>query len=65
LFGKAFTTERGRIKLFGRMDWTLFPSQALALNLQSIGKELGEDFVYGRYAEPEKIFCIGKGIKPS
>jgi hypothetical protein len=37
LFGMAFSTERGRIKLFGRMDWTSFPS--LALNLQTIGKK--------------------------
>ena len=46
LMGRAFTTERGRIKLFGRMNWTLFPSRALALNLQTIGEKLGEDFVY-------------------
>lgn len=46
LFGRAFTTERGRIELFGKMDWTLFPSRALALNLQTIGDKLGEEFVY-------------------
>ena len=28
------------------MDWTLFPSRALALNIQAIGEKLGEEFVY-------------------
>ena len=46
LWGNAFATEQGRIKLFGRMDWTLFPSRALALNLQTIRENLREDFVY-------------------
>jgi hypothetical protein len=68
LFGKAFTTERGRIKLFGRMDWTLFPSRALALNLQAIGEKLGEDFVYrlgyeaGMDAAKEMVKYMG--LKP-
>lgn len=46
LWANAFGTEQGRIKLFGKMNWTLFPSRALALNLQTIGDKLGEDFVY-------------------
>ena len=68
LLGKAFTTERGRIKLFGRMDWTLFPSRALALNLQTIGEKLGEDFVYqlgyeaGMDAAKEMVKYMG--LKP-
>jgi len=68
LFGKAFETERGRIRLFGRMDWTLFPSRALALNLQTIGEKLGEEFVYnlgyeaGRDAAKEMVKYMG--LKP-
>ena len=46
LIGRAFSTEKGRIKLFGKMDWTLYPSRALAMNLQSIGKRLGEKALY-------------------
>ena len=46
IFGNLFATERGRIKLFHKMDWTLFPSRALALNLQTIGEKLGEEFLY-------------------
>jgi len=68
VFGRAFTTERGRIRLFGRMDWTLFPSRALALNLQTIGEKLGEDFVYelgyqaGKDAAKEMVRYMG--LKP-
>jgi predicted hydrocarbon binding protein len=68
LFGRAFSTERGRIKLFGRMDWTLFPSRALALNLQAIGEKLGEEFVYklgyeaGHDAAREMVKYMG--LKP-
>lgn len=46
IFGNLFATERGRIKLFHKMDWTLFPSRALAMNLQTIGEKLGEEFLY-------------------
>ncbi|MBI2005482.1 MAG: hypothetical protein HYS80_01845, partial [Candidatus Aenigmarchaeota archaeon] len=38
LLGGAFSAEEGRIKLFGRMYWTLYPSRALAKNLQKIGE---------------------------
>lgn len=68
LWGNAFATEHGRIKLFGRMDWTLFPSRALALNLQSIGEKLGEEFVYklgyeaGKDAAGEMVKYMG--LKP-
>jgi len=68
IWGKAFSTERGRITLFGKMDWTLFPSRALALNLQSIGERLGEDFVYelgyqaGKDAAEEMVKYMG--LKP-
>jgi len=68
LYGRAFATERGRIKLFGRMDWTLFPSRALAVNLQTIGDRLGREFVYelgyqaGKDAAREMVRCMG--LKP-
>jgi len=68
LWGNAFATEQGRIRLFGRMDWTLFPSRALALNLQTIGEKLGEDFVYklgyeaGKDAAKEMVKYMG--LKP-
>jgi hypothetical protein len=68
LWGNAFGTKRGRIKLFGRMDWTMFPSRALALNLQTIGEKLGEKFVYdlgyqaGRDAAKEMVKYMG--LKP-
>lgn len=46
ILGNLFATERGRMKLFRRMVRTLFPSKALALNMQTIGEKLGEAFVY-------------------
>ena len=68
IWGNAFATEQGRIKLFHRMDWTLFPSRALALNLQAIGERLGERFLYklgyqaGKDAAQEMIKYMG--LKP-
>jgi predicted hydrocarbon binding protein len=46
LIGRAFTTEKGRIKMFGEMDWTLYPSRGLAHFFQTIGEKLGEDYLY-------------------
>jgi predicted hydrocarbon binding protein len=46
LIGRAFTTERSRIKMFGQMDWTLYPSHGFASMLQIIGERLGEDFLF-------------------
>lgn len=46
LIGRAFTTEKGRIKMFGQMNWTLYPSRGLAHIFQEVGKRLGEDFLY-------------------
>lgn len=68
VFGRAFTTERGRIKLFTRMDWTLFSSRALALNLQTVRVKLGEQFLYklgyqaGKDAAKEMVRYMG--LKP-
>jgi len=46
LFAGAFETHRGRITLFGRMDWIMLPSRALAKDIQMIGEKNGEDFLY-------------------
>jgi hypothetical protein len=46
LFVKAFETEKGRIKLFGWMDWIMLPSRALAKDIQMIGERNGREFVY-------------------
>ena len=46
LIGRAFSNERGRIKLFNMMDWTLYPSRALAMNFQQIAEKNGADFLY-------------------
>jgi len=68
LLGRAFTTEKGRIKLFGYMDWTLIPSRALAKNFQSIAEKLGPDYLYklgyeaGHDAAEEMIKYMG--LKP-
>jgi hypothetical protein len=68
MWGNAFATEQGRIRLFGRMDWTLVPSRALALNLQRIGERLGEEFLYklgylaGKDAAEEIVKYMG--LKP-
>jgi len=68
LIGRAFTTERGRIKLFGQMDWVLFVARATALNFQSIAEKNGEEYLYqlgyegGKDAAREMIKHMG--IKP-
>lgn len=46
LVGRAFETEKGRIRLFGSMNWTLIPSKALAENFQTIAVKNGEEFLY-------------------
>lgn len=46
LLGRAFTTEHGRIRLFGMMDWILIPAMALAKDIQMIGEKNGEEFLY-------------------
>ena len=46
LIGRAFSTERGRIKLFGQMDWIMLSARATALNFQSIAEKNGEEYLY-------------------
>lgn len=68
LIGRWFTTERGRIKMFGKMDWTLYPSKALAHFFQVIGEKLGEEYLFnlsyinGRRNGEEMVSCMG--LKP-
>jgi hypothetical protein len=67
--GEAFVKERGRIKLFGKMDWHLVPSKALAENFQSIAEKNGKEYLYrlgyeaGRSAADEMIryMCLVPG----
>jgi hypothetical protein len=69
LIGRAFTNEKGRIRLYGRMDWMLYPARAFALNLQSIGEKLGKDYLYkigyeaGYDAGKEIVKCTGAKLK--
>jgi len=46
LLGRAFSTERGRIKMFEKMDWCLIPSKALAENFQNIAEKNGKKYLY-------------------
>jgi predicted hydrocarbon binding protein len=46
LFGRVLSADRGRITLFGRMDWILIPARALAKDIQMIGDRCGEQFLY-------------------
>ena len=53
LIGRAFTTEKGRVKFFGTMDWTLCPSRAFAITLQKIGEDKGREYLN----ELGRIWC--------
>lgn len=68
LMGRAFSTERGRIKLFGTTDWTMQPAVSLAYVLQQVGEKNGEDFMFKLGYESGKLGAkeiIGAtGIKP-
>lgn len=44
LIGRAFTTERGRIRTFGKMDWTLEPSAGMAQLIQLPAEEVQKKF---------------------
>lgn len=46
LIGRAFSTEKGRVRLFGRMDWTMVPSWVFAEILQNLGEEKGPEYLY-------------------
>jgi hypothetical protein len=65
LMGRAFETDKGRIRLFGRMDWTMIPSRAFAQNLQSIAEKNGKEYLYrlgyeaGKDAAREMVKFMG------
>ncbi|NOX71440.1 MAG: hypothetical protein GXO64_01950, partial [Candidatus Micrarchaeota archaeon] len=46
----SFTTEKSRIRMFGKMDWTLEPSRGMAELIQIPGEKMTEkelfDFGY-------------------
>ncbi len=69
LIGRAFSNESGRIKLYGKMDWTMFPSRALAINFQSIAEKNGSGYLRrlgkeaGKDANHEILRCTG--MKPA
>jgi predicted hydrocarbon binding protein len=68
LISRAFTNERGRIKLYGRMDWSLVPSWVFGDLIQKIGEVKGRKYVYdlgyeqGLKVADEMIKCMG--VKP-
>lgn len=49
LISRGFTTEKSRIKMFGKMDWTLYPSKGFTHILQELGEVAG----------PDELFRIG------
>ena len=55
LIVRAFTTEKGRIKLFGRTDWAMQPAISLAYVLQQVGVKNGEDFLFNIGYEGGKL----------
>ena len=65
LIGRAFTNEKGRIKLYGQMDWMMFPARALAMNFQSIAEKNGKEYLKrlgkeaGTDANEEILRCTG------
>lgn len=69
LIGRAFTNEHGRIKLYGKMDWMMFPARALAINFQSIAEKNGKEYLRklgreaGHDAALEIIKCTGAKLK--
>jgi len=46
LISRGFTTDKSRIKMFGKMDWTLYPSTGLAHIMQEIGENMGPKELY-------------------
>lgn len=46
LISRGFTTSKSRIKMFGKMDWTLYPSTGLAHIMQEVGEKMGPKELY-------------------
>jgi hypothetical protein len=70
LIGRAFSNEKGRITLYGKMDWMMFPARGLAMNFQSIAEKNGPEYLRklgreaGRDAGIEIIKASGHQLKP-
>lgn len=68
LIGRLFTTERSRIRLFGKMDWTLYPSRGFADILQNIGLKNGKEYLwklgYNNGKMNAKEMTKAMGVKP-
>jgi predicted hydrocarbon binding protein len=46
LISRTFSIERGRIRMFGTTDWTLYPAKAMAKMIQRIGESEGKEILY-------------------
>ena len=46
LIGRAISTKKGRIALFEKMDYVMYPAVGLAITLQEIAEKNGEDFLF-------------------
>ena len=71
LIGRSFSTEKSRIKLFGKMDWTLEPSAGMSELIQLPAVEYekrrmgkGEEFLF-RIGHENGIIIIDEIIKIS
>lgn len=68
LIGRAFANEDGRIKMYGKMDWMMFPARALAMNFQSIAEKNGAAYLrklgYEAGADAAKEIIGATNIKP-
>ena len=43
---KSIKIEDGRAKMFGKIDYIMFPAAAIAELFQKIGKDMGEDYLF-------------------
>ena len=46
LLGRWFAVEDGRIRLFGKMDWSIIHSHVFAMVLQEIGEDIGKEAMF-------------------
>jgi len=68
LLGRAFSAEGGKINMFGKLEWTLYPSRGLAAMLQDYGEKSGEralfEIGYENGKENGNEMIAAMGIKP-
>ncbi|MBN2102158.1 MAG: hypothetical protein JW716_04775 [Candidatus Aenigmarchaeota archaeon] len=46
LMSKSFSTDRSRIRMFGKMDWTLEPSRGMAELIQIPGEKMTQEELF-------------------